>query len=76
MICCALAALLATVAAAWQGVARNIRLQQIRWVAGLLATILLLVGGSALAAYRHNHLSNDDLAAILMRNICGHPAPH
>jgi 4-amino-4-deoxy-L-arabinose transferase-like glycosyltransferase len=76
MICCALAAILATVAAAWHGVARNIRPQQTRWIAGLLAAILLLVGGSALAAYRYNHTSDDNLAAILMRNICGHPAPH
>jgi hypothetical protein len=75
MICCALAALLMTVAAAWHGVARTIRLQQRRWIAGLLTAILLLVGGSALAAYGHNHTAGGDLAAILMRNICGqHPA--
>jgi hypothetical protein len=64
-----------TVAAAWHGIARNIRLQQKRWIAGLLTAFLLLVGGSALAAYRHNHTAESDLAAILMRNICGqHPA--
>jgi hypothetical protein len=72
MICCAFAALLMTAAAAWASVVKNIWLQQTRWIAGLLVAVLLLVGGSALAA--HNHTANDDLAAILMRNICGqHP---
>jgi hypothetical protein len=72
MICCAFAALLMTAAAAWASVVKNIWLQQTRWIAGLLVAVLLLVGGSALAAY--NHTANDDLAAILMRNICGqHP---
>jgi hypothetical protein len=74
MICCAFAALLITAAAAWASVVKNIWLQQARWIAGLLVAVLLLVGGSALAAHSHNHTANDDLAAILMRNICGqHP---
>jgi len=76
MICCALAALFMTAAATWHGIARNIRLQQARWLAGLVTASLLLVGGSAIAAHYHDRPVNEDLAAMLMRHICGqHSAP-
>jgi hypothetical protein len=75
MICCAIAALLMAAAAAWHSVAKNIRLQQTRWIAGLLATCLVLIAGSALAAHYRDRSANDDLATMLMQHICGqHPA--
>jgi hypothetical protein len=71
MICCAFATLLMAVAAAWRSIAR---LQKARWIAAVLAASLVLIGGSALAAHDRDRATNNDLATILMRHICGqHP---
>jgi hypothetical protein len=72
MICCAIAALFVAVTAAWRVIAYKVG--QARWTAALLAASVVLIGGSALAALHHDRAANDDLAAILMRHICGqHP---
>jgi hypothetical protein len=74
MICCALAALFVTAAAAWHGIAKIFRRQHSRWTAGLLAASLLLIGAAALAAHGRERPANEELAAIVMRHICGqHP---
>ena len=69
MICCAIAALLMAATAMWHGMTK--RLRPARWMAALLAVSLVLIGGSALAAHYRGHTASDDLAAILMRHICG-----
>jgi hypothetical protein len=76
MICCALAALLMTAAAACHSVVKNVWLRKAQWMAVLLAASLVLAGGSALAAHDRDRTTTDDLAAMLMRHICGqHPEP-
>ncbi len=73
MICCAIAALLMAAAAAWHSIAKSVSLRKARWMAGLLAVSLVLIGGAAFAAHHRDHTANADLAAILMRHICGQP---
>ena len=69
MICCATAALFVAVAAMWQSAVKSAWLLKARWMVAAIAVSLALAGGSALAA--HDRAANDDLAAMLMRHICG-----
>ena len=80
MICCAIAALLVAVIAASRGIVEAVlaRLRRPKWTAASLAAVLVLAGGSALAARHLDHAARGqaDFAAMLMRHVYGgHSAP-
>ena len=75
MMCCAIAGLLMAVLAAWRGAIKRAltRLPRAGSLAVALVAVLVLTGGAALAARRLDYAARGqaDLAAILMRHVCG-----
>jgi hypothetical protein len=71
MMCCAVAALLMTIAAL-RGVAKPALKRLSRWSAPAIAVAVMLAGGSALAAYRLDRAPQENgFASFLMQHICG-----
>jgi hypothetical protein len=73
-MCCAITALLFAIVAALRSVMKNAfaRLPLARWLPASLAIVLVLAGGSALAARQFDQATQqNNLAAMLMQHICG-----
>jgi hypothetical protein len=78
-MCCAIAALMIAVVAAWRSLAKGALAWRpfARWAAALAAGALLAAGGSAFAAMALGHSSGGaDPLRMLARHICGTPVAH
>jgi hypothetical protein len=70
-MCCAVAALLMAIGAL-RGIAKPALMRLSRWSAPVIAVVVMLAGGTALAAYRLDRApQQNDLASFLMQHICG-----
>ena len=78
-MCCAIAALMIGVVAAWRSLAKSALAWRpfARWAAAVAAVALLAAGGSAFAAMALGHASaSPDPLRMLAWHICGTPAAH
>ena len=78
-MCCAIAALMIAVVAAWRSLAKGALAWRpsTRWAAAVAAGAFLTVGGSAFAAMALGHSSaSPGPLRMLTWHICGTPAAH